>query len=94
MHCVDQAEDGLATPQMGFRSVRVALLAPKTRCTVCPGFLQEQVGRRSDEPCTHWARGQQQTRKPLLLLLLFDGLLLLRFAERQLFALLFQLPPR
>ena len=34
-----------------------------------------------------------QTRKPLLLLLLF-GLLLLRFATRQLLALLFQLPPR
>ena len=29
-----------------------------------------------------------------MLLLLFDGLLLFRFAERQLFALLFQLPPR
>ena len=29
-----------------------------------------------------------------MLLLLFDGLLLLRFAERQFWALLFQLPPR
>ena len=32
-------------------------------------------------------------RNPMLLLLL-NGLLLLRFATRQLFALLFQLPPR
>lgn len=29
-----------------------------------------------------------------MLLLLFDGLLLFRFAERQFWALLFQLPPR
>lgn len=34
-----------------------------------------------------------ESRKPMLLLLLF-GLLLLRFATRQLLALLFQLPPR
>ena len=40
------------------------------------------------------AAGRQTTRKPLLLLR-FDGLLLLlRFAERQFCALLFQLPPR
>jgi len=35
----------------------------------------------------------RQTRKPLLLLR-FDGLFLLRFADRQFSAVLFQLPPR
>ena len=37
--------------------------------------------------------GERATRKPLLLLR-FSGVLLLRFATRQLSALLFQLPPR
>lgn len=37
--------------------------------------------------------GRQTTRKPLLLLR-FDGVLLLRFDTRQFLALLFQLPPR
>ena len=37
--------------------------------------------------------GARTTRKPILLFRL-SGLLLLRCAERQLFALLFQLPPR
>ncbi len=54
-----------------------------------------------DSPCTLvWSVNQPnpalrvlQTRKPMLLLLLF-GLLLFRLATRQLLALLFQLPPR
>ena len=91
---------GSQTPRMAARSVREAC-SPSTD-TGQPGddFGPAPWGRVGKAICSVWSPGHpsrqggiQGERKPRLSLR-FDGSFLLRSADRQFLALLFQLPPR